>query len=81
MIVSVKSVQSTITAPSFVKKGASLTISCTAEGFRPPTMIKLSKDGKDVVVWNEPKNDCTEETFYKFKCSFNVSNSASRWTC
>ena len=81
MVVSVKSVQSTITAPSSVKKGTSFTITCTAEGYRPPTMIKLLKDGKDVVVWNDPENDCTEETFYKFECSFDVSNSESRWTC
>ena len=81
MVVSVKSVKSTITAPSFVNKGASFTISCDAEGYRPPTMIKLSKDGQDVVIWNEPRIICTGETFYKFKCSFDVPNSASRWIC
>ena len=79
MVVSVKSVQSTITAPSSVKKGTSFTITCTAEGYRPPTTIKLSKDGQDVVIWNEPKTKCTGEAFYKFKCSFDVTDSASRW--
>ena len=72
--VSVEPVQSTISAPSVLSKGASLSITCTAEGYRPPTMIKLSKDGQDIVVWSDPKKNCSELFFYKFQCSLEISN-------
>ena len=71
---SVNPVQSTISAPSVLSKGASLSITCTAEGYRPPTMIKLAKDGQDVIVWSDSMKNCSELSFYQFQCSWEISN-------
>ena len=74
MVISVKDVTSTITAPAIVDKGSQFTITCVAEGYRAPHYIALEKDDITVKTW-VLDSECISPFFYQFKCSYSVPHS------